>query len=310
MAFDDEEERAPSNEDCIVPSHPVPAGELSRYSVEGDPHSEGDISNYVHGQARDETVLHVEKIKQEIVLGEVYEIWDVTTDKDRWWVLTNLTNLYSQRHFPSLDYTLSFHIGLMARLRSRSDRVDGSDPTPFDEVFRRVDQAERKLERAVEPDEFQAVGMHLRESLISLVYALRRRAELPTSIEHPQDANFISWSEVLMNHLCGGGTNKELRQHLKNISKETWQLVNWLTHARSANKTAALVAVHSCQTTIGHFVQILERSRRDKSDECPVCKSRNIRTHFDISIQPDGDYYSSCGECAWTSHPGRRQEEA
>lgn len=310
MASDDGKELPPPNDDCIVPSHPVPAGELSRYSVEGDPHSEADISNYVRGQARDETVLHVEKIKQEIVLGEAYEIWDATTDKDRWWVITNLTNLYSQRHFPSLDYTLSFHIGLMARLRSRSDRVDGSDATPFDEVFRRVDQAERKFERAVEPDEFQAVGMHLRESLISLVYALRRRADLPSSTELPQDANFISWSEVLMNHLCGGGTNKELRQHLKNVSKETWQLVNWLTHARSANTTAASVAIHSCQTTIGHFVQILERSRRDKSEECPVCKSRNIRSHFDISIPPDGDYYSSCGACAWTSHPGQAQDGA
>ena len=66
-------------------------------------------------------------------------------------VYNPLTNLYSQRHFPSLDYTLSFHIGLMARLRSRSDRVDGTDPTPFDEVFRRIDQAECRFVRAVEP---------------------------------------------------------------------------------------------------------------------------------------------------------------
>lgn len=86
-------------------------GELSRYSVEGDPHAETDIANYVHGQAPDETVQHVERVKREVVLGEVYDIWDVTTDKDRWWVLTNLTNLYSQRHFPSLDYT--------SRIRSR-----------------------------------------------------------------------------------------------------------------------------------------------------------------------------------------------
>ncbi len=269
-----------------------------------------DIANYVHGQARDETVQHVEKVKQEVVLGEVYEIWDVTTDKDRWWVITNLTNLYSQRHFPSLDYTLSFHIGLMARMRNRSDRVDGSDPTPFDEVFRRVDQAERKLERAVEPDEYQAVGMHLRESLISLIDALRRRAELPANIERPQDANFVLWSELLMNHLSGGGSNKELRQHLKNVAKETWQLVNWLTHDRNANETAASVAIHSCQTTIGHFVQILERSRTDKTEQCPVCKSRNIRSHFDISIQPDGDYYSSCGVCAWTNNPAQARGEA
>jgi hypothetical protein len=310
VATEEEKTPATSKDDCIVHTHPIPAGELSRYSVGGDPHSEADIANYVHGQARDETVQHVERVKQEVVLGEVYEIWDVTTDKDRWWVLTNLTNLYSQRHFPSLDYTLSFHIGLMARMRNRSDRVDGSDPTPFDEVFRRVDQAERKLERAVEPDEYQAVGMHLRESLISLIDALRRRAELPANIERPQDANFVLWSELLMNHLCGGGSNKELRQHLKNIAKETWQLVNWLTHDRSANETAASVAIHSTQTTIGHFVQILERSRTDKTEQCPVCKSRNIRSHFDISIQPDGDYYSSCGACAWTNHPTQVRGEA
>ncbi len=37
-------------------------------------------SDNVEGQARDETVQHVEKIKREIVLGDTYEIWDVTTD--------------------------------------------------------------------------------------------------------------------------------------------------------------------------------------------------------------------------------------
>src|ERR1039458_7284206 len=121
---------------CVVPSHPVPAEDLGRYTVDRDRHSEADIARYVECEAPDETIQHVEKIRQEVVLGDTYEIWDVTTDKDRWWVVTNLTNLYSQRHFPNLDYTLSFHIGLMMRLRSRSDRADAGDPSPFDEVFR------------------------------------------------------------------------------------------------------------------------------------------------------------------------------
>ena len=154
------------SEDCVVPSHSIPAEELARYSVDSDPHSESDIASYVEGQAPDETVQHVEKIKQEIVLADKYEIWDVTTDKDRWWVITNFTNLYSQRHFPSLDYTLSFHIGLMMRLRSRSDRVDGNDPSPFDEVFRREEQAEHRLDIAIEAEDYQAVGLLLRESLL------------------------------------------------------------------------------------------------------------------------------------------------
>jgi hypothetical protein len=298
----------PEQNECVVHTHPVPPSELARYSVDGDPHSEMDIAAYVESQAPDENIQHVERIKQEIVLGDVYEIWDVTTDKDRWWVITNLTNLYSQKHFLSLDYTLSFHIGLMMRLRSRSDRVDANDPNPFDEVLRRGEQAQGRHESAVEPEDFQAVGVLLRESLISLVGALRRRTETPPDIERPQDSNFIGWTEVLMNHLCGDASNKELRQHLKNTAKETWQLVNWLTHARDANKTASSIAIPACQTVTGHFIQILEKGRTDKTERCPVCRSRNIRTHFDISISPDGDYYMSCGVCDWTNHPGEQQE--
>lgn len=289
--------------DCVAHDHPVPPGELGRYSVDRDPHSELDIANYVSGQAHDEAIQHVERVKREVILGDVYDIWDVTTDKDRWWVITNLTNLYSQKHFPSLDYTLSFHIGLMARLRSRSDRIDPAEPTPFDEVIRRADQAQERHDSAVEAEDYQTVGMLLRESLISLTSAMRRRVAIAEGVEKPQDANFIGWCDVLMNELCAGGSNKELRQHLKNTSKEAWQLVNWLTHAREATQTASSIAIHSCQTVIGHFIQVLEGGRADQVGKCPVCNSRNIRTHYDIAIPPDGDYYTSCGVCDWTDHP-------
>ena len=298
----------PNPDECVVHDHPVPPEELWRYSIERDSHTEHDVASYVGTQAPDETVQHVERIKKEIVIGDVYEIWDVTTDKDRWWVITNPTNLYSQKHFPSLDYTLSFHIGLMMRIRSHSDRLDASNPTLFDEVLRRNNQAQDKHDSAVEAEDYQTVGMLLREGLISLVAALRRRSELPTNIERPQDANFIGWSEILMNQLCGGGSNKELRQHLKNTAKESWQLINWLTHARNANKTASSIAIQACQTVIGNFIQILERSRADKTEHCPVCKSRDVRTHFDIAIPPDGEYYMSCGICEWTDHPGETVE--
>lgn len=304
----DEENIDPVQGECVVHTHPVPPGELDRYSIDSDPHSEMDIATYVEGQAKDEDVQHVERIKQEIVLGDTYEIWDVTTDKDRYWVITNLTNLYSQKHFPSLDYTLSFHIGLMMRIRNRSNRVDAGDPSPFDEVLRREEQAQDRHDSAVEAEDYQAVGMLLRESLISLIAALRRRTELPDDAERHQDSNFVGWSDVLMNQLCGGGSNKELRQHLKNTAKEAWQLVNWLTHTRSANKTASSIAIHSIQTVIGHFIQVLEKSRSDKTELCPVCKSRHIRTHFDIAIPSDGDYYMSCGVCDWTDHPGVQAE--
>lgn len=208
-----------TREDCVAHAHPIPADELGRYSMDRDSHSEMDIARYVEGQASDESVQHVERIKVETILGDEYEIWDVVTDKNKWWVITNLTNLYSQTHFPSLDYTLSFHIGLMMRLRNRSARVDGNNPSPFDEVLRRCEQAQSRHDSAVEVEDYQAVGMLLRESLLSLIDALRRRTQIPADTSRPQDANFIDWTDVLMNQLCGRGSNKELRQHLKNTAK-------------------------------------------------------------------------------------------
>ena len=190
----------------------MPADQLGRYSPERDYYAEKDIADYVHGQARDETVQNVERVKVEHVWGEAYECYDVVTDKNRWWVITNGTNLYLQRHFPSLDYTLSFHIGLSARLLGRSAR--GGEPeegSPFDEVFRRQAQAADRLEKAIEAVDFQAVGMELRECLISLVGAIRRKVELNDEDERPKDADVVGWSRVLIGKLCPGERNDELR---------------------------------------------------------------------------------------------------
>lgn len=294
-------------DECIVPDHPFEPPDDPRYRVVSDPHAENDISNYVNLEAPDETVHNVEKIRKETLMGDTYEIWDVTTDKNRWWVITNLTNLYSQQQFPSLDHVFSFHVGLMMRIRSRPGTVDADDPQPFDEVFRRGEQAQDLHDRAVEAADYQAVGMQLRESLISLVGAMRRRVTIVQGTDTPRDADFISWSDILMNQLCGGRENKDLRKYLKNTAKETWQLANWLTHDRNANRTASSIAIHACGNIVLHFAQLLARSRTDKTDECPICKSRQIRTHYDSEIVPDGDYYVSCGVCEWDSHPGGAQ---
>lgn len=303
----DQQQKLPEpDESCTVHDHPVPPEEIARYSPVRDPDAEQDIANYVEGEAPDEIVRHVEKIKTEYVLGDPYDIWDVTTDQDRWWVITNITNLYSQRYFPSLDYTLSFHVGLMMRLRSRPENANSSDPQPFDDVFRRQAQAKDRYDQAIEAEDYQAVGMQLRECLISLTATMRRRVEILGALDRPQDANFNGWGEILMNHFCPGERHKALRQYLKTTSEKTWQLVNWLTHDREANQTASSIAIHACDTLIGHYIQLLTRAQIDNTEHCPVCSSRNIRTHFDMNIEPDGQYYTTCGVCDWSSHPARR----
>lgn len=296
--------------DCTLPpDHPLPPDQLGRYSPVRDYYAEKDIAEYVMAEAHDETVQNVERVKTESVMGDPYEIWDVHTDKDRWWVITNPTNLYSQRHFPSLDYTLSFHVGLMMRVRSSSEREGQPEATPFDEVLRRMQQASDLLDRAVEAVDFQAVGMQLRECLISLVAAVRRRVEVTSTEARLKDADVINWNKLLIAQLCPGSQNDDLRGYLKATTEKAWPLVNWLTHHRNANRTAALIASDAVDAIVKHYLRLLSRERADRADQCPRCASRNVRTFFDIAIGPDGAYFDECAVCGWDSHPGYPDED-
>jgi hypothetical protein len=82
-----------------------------------------------------------------------------------------------------------------------------------------------------------------------------------------------------------------------------------LTHARNATKTAATIAAHASDLLVGHFIQLIERERLDHIEECPTCKSRDVRPHFDPAIEPDGAYYETCGSCGWSNHPGTPEDD-
>jgi hypothetical protein len=281
----------------------MPAAELERYNPVRDPDVERDIARYVENEAPDETVQNVELIKTEVVAGTKHSIWDVVTDKNRWWVIDNMTNLYSQQHFPSLDYTLSFHVGMMMRIQSRPAGAQSAEPSPFEEVFRRQEQAKNTYDHAVQAEDYQSVAVHLRECLLSLLPALRRHIPVAQDALPSQEGNFIAWYEALMNAVCPGRSNKELRQFLKNTARDTWQLVSWLVHDRDADATGLLIAIHSCDNVVGHSVQLLERQERKSVDKCPICHSRDIRSHYDPFLGTEGEYYLSCGSCRWTNRP-------
>ena len=296
--------------DHTFPPPLIPATELKRYSPFRDPDVEQEIARYVEIEAPDESVHNVELVKSEVIAGIKYSIWDVATDKTRWWVIDNMTNLYSQTHFPSLDYTISFHVGLMMRMQSRPTGAQSDDPSPFDEVLRRQEQAKNAYDQAVEAEDYQSVAVQLRECLLSLLPALRRHIQVPPEAAPPQEGNFIGWYEALMNIACPGRSNKELRQFLKGAAKDTWQLVAWLVHDRDIDATALLIAIHACDNVVGHSVQVLERQERSVVDSCPLCHSRDVRSHYDRFIGAEGAYYLTCGSCRWTNHPDRTEGTA
>src|SRR5947209_1163404 len=70
------------------------------------------IKDYMQTEAPDLTVTFLQKVYSENVLNVAHDVWDVHTNVDRWWVITEPTNLYAQAQFPNMDLALTFHVGL------------------------------------------------------------------------------------------------------------------------------------------------------------------------------------------------------
>jgi hypothetical protein len=210
--------------------------------VESPEHARRSIVEYVEAEA-DATVEHAEKIASEWIFGEEYAVWDVHTRergrgrprRERWWVITNPTNLYNQKDYKSMDYALSLHIGVTTRVFAREARKAPNRPEPrLERTRRQWEQAAEAAETAQEAEEFQAVGVRCRETLLSFVHAIGTISLIPEGETPPKASDFIHWSERIADAVAPGPSVDDLRGYLKSTAKATWQYVSWLTHAKNA----------------------------------------------------------------------------
>jgi hypothetical protein len=258
----------------------------------GDPEWDRQgVVDYMAGQAPNEVVTHLEKVTTERVIGRDRAVWDVQTTKGRWWVITEPMNLYAQDRFPSMDVALSFHVGLSARVEERELRVAPADAhvARYGEAWRKWEQAAQALNEADEAEEFQAIGMRCRESLIAFVRTASEQVELPSEVTRPKAGDVVAWSEVIGNAVAPGASNARHRGYLKAVAKATWELASWLTHSASASAYDAYAAVRATENALMSWSLAIMASTREGPPRCPVCRSYRLRV----------DYRSGEGFGAW-----------
>jgi hypothetical protein len=270
-------------------------------------HAKRDIIRYMSIQAPDEEIVHAERIASEAILEDRYDIWDVHTDKSRWWVITPLTNLYSQQDFPSMDYALSFHIGLMHRMSAR----EGPDVTDehlhrAERTWRKWTQAAESLDKAEEAEDFQAVGLKLRECLISFVSELARPEYVRPGMQAPKRADVAGWMEVIANSVAPGDTDERLRSYLKRSGKATWDLVQLVTHAGSARRLDGLMALNGSQMVMTCFLFAAVRAERRTPDRCRDCSSYRLVSDYRPELGDEHPYVTLCETCGWQDEPQAR----
>lgn len=295
----------PRKTPCTIPEAPSMAA-VQQVALKDPDHQREEVSQYVEWQVNkgadtNYKVVHLERIKSEVVFGTEHVAWDVHTDEPgRWWVITGPTNLYSQQAFPSLDYTLSFHVGIMARVAARdAKRAPATRKNRLRTAWRRWETAAEAIDLAQEAEDFQAVGMRCRETLVSLAKALQKEVHLSPGVEVPKAADFVGWSVHIVEQFARGQRNERIRGYLKSTCRETWQLVSWLTHTSKASLHEAHLALDATSNLLGMFSLVVISAEADAPTACPSCGSYRVVSVYDPDICRDPPYVNLCESCDW-----------
>lgn len=277
--------------------------------VDSPEHQRRHIEEYFLSQSQAGTeVIHAEKVASERVFGRKHDVWDVHATDGRWWVITNPTNLYphdDSKVTPSMDRAFAIHIGVMARLAARQSKeapVDDDEREVAQQSWRKYEQAAEALDRADEAEDFQTVGMRLREALLAFVREAGDPSMVATGEAAPQLGNFKAWAGLIAAHVAPGSHNERIRAYLRRVAEETWEMVNWLTHASNAFRYDAVIAIDASAYLLSTFSMAFLRHARGVPDRCPDCGSYQLTVDF--RGFEDDDFsrpleYNLCEACGW-----------
>jgi hypothetical protein len=100
---------------------------------------------------------------------------------------------------------------------------------------------------------------------------------VPEGKERPKAADVKAWVELLADHVAAGPRSEKLRSYIKKTSVETWQYVNWLTHARNASHWEAEIGL----AITSHVIEMVTASTMrwassGRPVRCEACESYEV----------------------------------
>jgi hypothetical protein len=151
--------------------------------------------------------------------------------------------------------------------------------------WRRWEQAFEAYDSGDEAEAFQSVGVRLRECLVSFVGETRDDDLVPDGRTPPKAADVKGWTDLLANALAPGDSAAQLRSYLKKLSVETWEYVNWLTHAKNAVRVDAEIGLKQVENLLEMFTAARLRAAHTPT-RCDECGSYGL-------------VLGTCRHCGW-----------
>ena len=260
------------------------------------------IRQYVESQTHDgeNPVDLVQKVGSRRVSGVTHRMFDVWMKKgDRWWVITEPTNLYEQASFKSIEQAFTFHLGIAVVLRDRArTEATGEEGEAVSPAWRRFLKATDAMDEATEAEDYQAVGIRCREVLLSLVRHHSADGWVPALDEPPQVANFKAWMDIFTEAL----TTSRPRRYLKALAEKTWDLTVWLQHCSDATEWDAELVLNATAHLLNTFSLAIIGLERGTPRRCPQCDSYRVAQDGDVAEQKGRQGWWAqdvCLACAW-----------
>lgn len=264
------------------------------------------VTSYMEWQAPDLTLKMVQKVYAENVLHVQHDVWDVHTDVDRWWVITQPMNLYSQEQFPNMDLALSFHVGLCLRIpRTDRQQLSALPIEPFAECYRYMQEASDALAQAQEVNDYQSIGVRCREALLAFSGAAQTALPWTSDQEQPKKADLKTWAD----HICSvalAGPSHEHRRHLfKTLLESAWKFTNWLTHTKASHWHDAEAAIACTENAITLCTSAVIQHIRGVPQQCPACGSHRLSPQRGFrEDEPEVEWERpTCDKCGWIGKP-------
>lgn len=266
---------------------------------------ENFVRQYIEGQLRDEgkSVTLVQKLGTRRNLGRTYKLYDVwMNDDERFWLITEPLNYYVQADFNSVDIAFTYHLGLGMVLADQSRRVaessTGDDFGTGSPSWRKYERAVNAMNQAEEAEDFQAVGIRCRESLLALVRQHHDAAWINDAADGPKMGDFNGWIEL---HAAALSSSRP-RRYLTSLGKKTWDLTVWLQHYSDATDWDAELVLDATSHFLAVFGLVVAGFERGAPRQCPSCQSYRIEGDSKV-IKRDGveGYWTqeACAACDW-----------
>jgi len=253
------------------------------YRIETEKH----IKEYLEKYDKDEII----NIKCEITfndLGSEVNVWNVKTKSEAYWVVEGEEapmNLYTQNaNYLSADEAYSYHMGITQRLNTdyHKDFKHIIDEIPLDikqlkSINRKLNMAAEKLSFDLEPEEFQAIGLICRESLIDLGKELSTRSPEIIKYKGIKASDFKSISYEFINIYIPGESNSELRNYSRKIVDITWSYNSAIVHSPNKTYPDVKIALLFTSALVSLFENLfLKYIGFDNEVACKECGSKNI----------------------------------